>query len=406
MSVLRLFFASLCISLAAHANPVFNSTFFGYHFHASAQQSQANGMGFGQVRFWDTYTRWADLEPQRGVYNFTTLDTLVTRAQGQGQGITLTLGSTPAWASSRPTESCAYGSGCAAPPANLQDWTDYVTKVALRYRGRIQCYEVWNEVSFPTVYGGGSTSFFSGKPYDLVQLSRLAYQAIKAADPSACVLSPSFHVTGDWFLKLQSFLNAGGGSTFDVLSWHLYYAPAWPEKSAGHIQRLRSILNSYGLTTKPIWNSEVGVPFAIFETTVAQTQTPSNLDYALLLRSYLIDAAFGVSRVFWYAWDDGTFGMAQPTSYASQGAKPAISSVIAFLSGKTVTGCTETNYLWKCTLATATGSPQTVVWADSAVGSLSYTIPATASRVYQVGLLSTMAAGQTVTLGYQPLIIQ
>jgi hypothetical protein len=406
MSVLRLFFASLCISVAAHAAPVFNSTFFGYHFHASSQQTQANGMGYGEVRLWDTYTRWADLEPQRNVYNFATLDTLVSRAQSQGQGVILTLGSTPAWASSRPTEACAYGSGCAAPPANMQDWTNYVTQVAMRYRGRIQCYEIWNEVSFPTIYGGGSTTFFSGKPSDLVTLGSLAYRAIKAADPSACVLSPSFHVTGDWFVKLQSFLSAGGGSTFDVLSWHLYYSPAWPEQSAGYIQRLRGILTTYGVPTKPIWNSEVGVPFGTLESTMAQTQTPTNLDYAVLLRTYLINAAFGVSRVYWYAWDDGMFGMAIPTSYSSQGAKPAFVSVMSFLSGKTVTGCTETNYLWKCTLASATGAPQTVVWADASVGTLSYTVPVTASRVYQVGQLTTMSAGQAITVGYQPIVIQ
>ena len=65
--------------------------------------------------------------------DWTLLDARVQEAQTNKQRILLTLGSSPQWASSRPNETCSYGNiGCAAPPADINDWRDYVKAVATR----------------------------------------------------------------------------------------------------------------------------------------------------------------------------------------------------------------------------------------------------------------------------------
>jgi hypothetical protein len=58
---------------------------------------------FGTLRLWDSGTAWTALEPLRGVWNFAPLDTWVAAAQANGiPDIILTIGQTPAWASSNP----------------------------------------------------------------------------------------------------------------------------------------------------------------------------------------------------------------------------------------------------------------------------------------------------------------
>ena len=39
------------------------------------------------------------------------------------------------------------------PPDNPNDWTDYLTALATRYKGRIQAYEIWNEPNLDREWG-------------------------------------------------------------------------------------------------------------------------------------------------------------------------------------------------------------------------------------------------------------
>jgi hypothetical protein len=96
--------------------------------------------GFGTLRVWDSETAWVELEPAKGVWNFDALDATVAAAQTSGvRDIILELGQTPFWASSQPDfAGDTSGLGASAPPANIQDWRDYVTAVAQRYKGVIR----------------------------------------------------------------------------------------------------------------------------------------------------------------------------------------------------------------------------------------------------------------------------
>ena len=112
-------------------------------------------VGFGTLRLWDDLqgTTWAELEPAKGVWNWALLDNFVEAAEEHGvSDILLTLGQTPGWASSSPDTASGLfvlSAGAPAPPADIQDWRDYVTAVAQRYKGRIRYYEIWNEPNIP-----------------------------------------------------------------------------------------------------------------------------------------------------------------------------------------------------------------------------------------------------------------
>ncbi|MEJ5198172.1 MAG: cellulase family glycosylhydrolase, partial [Anaerolineae bacterium] len=70
------------------------------------------------------------------------------------------------------------------PPDNAQHFADFAGQVAARYRGRIHAYQVWNEPNLAREWGGKRPD-----PAGYVRLLRLAYAAIKAADPNAIVVT-------------------------------------------------------------------------------------------------------------------------------------------------------------------------------------------------------------------------
>ena len=122
-------------------------------------------VGFGTLRLWygAQGTTWYELEPAKGVWNWGLLDNLVEAAEEHGvSDILLTLGQSPGWASSSPDTVGPYfgligqPAGATAPPADIQDWRDYVTAVAQRYKGRIRYYEIWNEPNDAAYYAGTS----------------------------------------------------------------------------------------------------------------------------------------------------------------------------------------------------------------------------------------------------------
>lgn len=323
----------------------------GIHAHHVESLPQAAAAGAQALRLWDTGTSWRDLEASPGRFDFRRLDAWVEAAEALRLPAVLTLGCTPVWAAARKEEPSVYGPGCASEPDNIGAWRLYVRTVADRYRGRIECYEVWNEVSFPRdpVFapgsGGDAGQFFSGTVQDLVALTRSAAEEIRRADPKACVLSPSFHSSGDMLAKLDRFLAAGGGADVDRISFHFYFLRQ-PEETVALIRGVRNVLREHGLETRALWDTEVGGGFA--------QQSPASVGpagddwvYAILLRTALIDFSEGIGRVYWYAWDNAVTGFGGSGGAA---ARDGYSAVIGLLHGLQRATCSDQDGLWRCRL--------------------------------------------------------
>jgi transcriptional regulator with XRE-family HTH domain len=158
----------------------------------------------GSVRLWNTRTRWQNLEPERGRFDWSTIERLVTGAENAGFPIVLTFGGTPSWASPNGPKSVFTDESRTTPPDNLADWDRFVRAVAVRYRGRIGAYELWDLANHK--------DFFSGTMRELVTMTARASKVIRQADPGATVVCPSMGELWDpaAFGKLREFAELGG----------------------------------------------------------------------------------------------------------------------------------------------------------------------------------------------------
>lgn len=308
---------------------------------------------------------WATIEPERGHFNWQGVDNWVAQSLAHHAQLDYLFLNTPQWASTRPNEKCNRGYiGCAAPP-NDKDWTQFITALVTRYKGRIATYEMWNEP--------GSIGYFTGSPAEMAHLVSLAYPIIKSIDPQAIVVSPSPSTT-DWPIPfavwMDKFLKAGGGKYVDVIAWHSYASytnkPAGPpEKVASEIQTLRALMAKYGVGNLPLWDTE-----GSWGTNTSLPDPQQQADW--LVRWYLIQFSYGVERVYWYQWDSPAVGTLWTPDHGLDPAGEAFVELYHLLDGATgSTPCTPTaGSIWTCDLFKGTTKIR-AVWSTSGPASFS-----------------------------------
>ena len=366
---------------------------------------------FGTLRLWDSGTSWTSLEPLKGVWNWQPLDTWVAAAEQHGvRDILLTLGQTPPWASSDPNDVNYVGAGAPAPPMNNQDWSDYITAVAQRYKGRIRYYEIWNEPNDPTYY--------TGSVAELAKLTTLAYGILKAVDPGNIVLSPAAYEPG----YLDQLLEAGIASNVDMIAFHFYETP--PESTAAAISNVRLVMAAHGVSAIPLWDTEG----ASGDNTV-----PEDLAAAYLVRKYLVDLAFGSVRFDWYAWGKATtfcVGTEENDPRVLTKAGRAFGILLNWLREASLTGASiDASGTWQIALTWTGraarsagaavdpfGTPQIglsrvgishglIVWNPS--GTAQFAIPGSFHDVSQYDIFGnvTPVAGASVIVGDSPVLL-
>jgi len=393
-------------------SPPLDRTYFGMHIHNLGSRSTAwpATVDFGALRLWDTYTGWLNLEPRRGEWQFEQLDFIVAEANRRAVPVLLTLGSTPRWASARPDEPCSYGTGCAAEPRDLADWERYVRTVATRYRGRIECYEVWNEFQLPRTEDPTdirrAIHFYSGDVRQLVALARAAHAQIKAADPGACVASPSVHSAGDWIGKLDRYFAAGGAAVTDVVSFHFYART--PEDVPRLVRAVRAVMRKHGLADKPLWNTEAG--FSIDDPNEPESAggLPLQTAAAYVPRSLVLAAAAGVSRFYWYAWDNRKMGLAANFGRQPNLAATAFVAASRWIRDTSVKACRrdDRTLLWVCELAGA-DERAWIVWSAIPAAAVPLPLPADAAYVEDLrgNRMPADAEHRTLTVRSEPVKI-
>ena len=202
---------------------------------------------FGSIR--PAGTSWGALEPAKGQFDWHSLDTWVAQSQSHHVQLDYVFVNTPQWASTRPMSLVrARELGVRHRPTS-DDFSEFVTTLVTRYKGKISSYELWNEPN-----GSG---FWTGTPKHMVELAARAYPIIKSIDPAAIVTTPAVSSSG-WPLShdawLDQYLAAGGGKFADVIAWHGYAGrndrPALPpEGLSEQIRALRKVLEKHDLST-------------------------------------------------------------------------------------------------------------------------------------------------------------
>lgn len=338
--------------------------YFGLHMHRADVGTPWPEVRFGSWRLWDAFVNWRHLEPQRGIWDFKRLDKYVAMAKLTGVEILLPLALTPAWASARPTEKSPYGPGNAAEPTNMDDWRNYVRTVATRYRGRIQHYELWNEPNVP--------DFFSGSPEMLAILAEETYRILKEIDPANCLAAPAAVGGSEHHLAwLDRYLAAGGRKYMDVLSHHYYVAHTRPESAVLLVNKVRAIAAKHGLSGLPLWSTEAGWWIDHSDGTVTtEKMVPSwkklraDEAAAYVSRALILGWASGLRRYYWFAWDNYSMGLIEPSTKAKKPAGLAYARTVEWLLGSVMTGCEVTNDVWVCTLNRQDGTKAKIVWRE------------------------------------------
>lgn len=372
------------------------ATYFGLHIHHLSEPIPTPwpNMPVPAWRLWDAGSiNWSDLEPSRGQWQFGTLDRFVSLAQEHHTALLLALGGCPSWASSRPQLRSDYSPGFTAPPANIEDWRNYVRTVVRRYKGRIEAYEIWNE---PNLAG-----FWSGTTDQMLTLTKEAFQVIHTVDPNAVVVSPS--ATAAYGVPwLAEFLNKGGGQYVDVIGFHFYVDPHTlsPEDMIPVIQRVRRVMADDGVANKPLWNTETGwLPPAKFDS--------DEIAAGVLARAYILSWAAGVQRFYWYAWDN--HGMAIVTyKEVERTVTPAgfaYKIMEQWLVGAKMENCTErADHTWTCQL-TRSGKKEWIVW--NLLGSRKFDVPGTWNVKTITPLLENQSSlkGSSIDIGPVPVLL-
>jgi hypothetical protein len=342
---------------------------------------------YGTTRTWDSFPMldWADINSAPGVYNFQYLDAFLIRSQQRNVDVIYTFGRTPQWASSQPSTPDPYGPGECAPPANLQNWDEYVTAIVTHVGSRITYWELWNEPQDPEYYCGDMRT--------MVTMAQHAYRIIKAINPAAQVITPAASAAGGpaW---LDSYLAQGGGEYADIMSFH-GYCNNQAESINSVVARYRNVVAAHGQSGKPLWDTEgdwAGDPDDVLYGNANRA--------AFMAKYYLLQWSAGVSRFVWYAYDGGTWGgLATPDV-------TAYDIVQQWMEGASMpSACVlDSTNTWSCRLTRSGGYQGLVLW--NSTSSVSYKVPSQYIEVRDLSGNVAGVAGGNVQVGNSPVLIE
>ena len=335
----------------AGQSQVVTPVYFGVHFHRivvlpteKAVPTQWPHMAFGSMRLWDTVTRWADIAPIAGVWDFERMDTFVNAGISNRAEVLYTLGSTPQWASARPNEKCSYGFGCGAESVRLAHWEEYVRRVAQRYGDRIQAYELWNEPNFSDFSRDvGRPGFFTGSVQQMINMAASARKILNEISPNAKLCTPGFVNGPD---RLEKFLADGGKQYVQAICYHFYAEGT--DHFIKQVNEVRAIMQRQGIEKLPLWNTETGVD------TLLPLDPPSGISdrsrteaMARLTQLLILGAATGIERFYYYAWDNTRSGVVSASGEKLLG-YDALQHTQTWLLGSKLNGCKSSGSLVTC----------------------------------------------------------
>ncbi|MBK8137726.1 MAG: hypothetical protein IPK52_18240 [Chloroflexi bacterium] len=190
--------------------------------------------------------RWEDAEPEKGVYNLQPLTMALRMAKQQRVKVMLSIVTTPTWAREDGVDLERHG-----PPADYQDYVNFVVELMNKYGDRFQAIEVWNEQNLDREW----TSVRGLRAEDYVQLLRQTYQAVKQINPQMIVISGALSTTGGCTNERGEVCAIDDFSYFDamVAAGMLNYTDC---VGAHH--------NGYNLNPLELWDQVTDDPTATF----------------------------------------------------------------------------------------------------------------------------------------------
>jgi hypothetical protein len=367
-----------------------NSSFFGIHIkNTTAPLPDTKGMSFGSYRTLGGGVKWADIETQKGVYDFSRLDLWIADAQKSGQDIMFTAYATPHFISSNPSDmNCAYatvngGGICEAPKdwnTGDQTWIGFITALINHVGpGTIKYYEFWNEINV--------TSECNMTTEQMLQMDQDLYNTVHALDPKALVTSPSISSLNENAPEntLLPYFEAGGSRYADVVAVHGY--GGWPpEQISSGITSLKSVLAMAGMTQLPILITEGSWG--------EQNPIPKSEDVAFVGRYYLLILSGGIQKFYWYGWD---FPNVDFLSYGQlTNAGVAAQQIMNWTLGQQTPVCTSAGTTYTCTIGSSLA-----MWDTNG----SPTVETTKNNYSTLEGTTGRVSGGKIQIGSEPILL-
>lgn len=255
-------------------NPFGINTFWQLEPDPEKREQQAQLISEAGFRWIRQEFAWEDIEihgrgdfvdrrnDPNGVDAWAKYDHIVDTAEQYDLQIIARLSNPPTW-----SRAAGDDDGPMAPPDEPSDYAAFVGAVAKRYRGRIRYYQLWNEPNIYPEWGENDPD-----PEAYAELLCAGYEAVKAADPDAVVLSGALAATSELsgrnlndYVFLQRLYDAGGGECFDILTMQGYGLWSGPTDhrrepfvvNYGRVEYIRDIMLRNGDDDKAIWISEM-----------------------------------------------------------------------------------------------------------------------------------------------------
>lgn len=184
---------------------------------------------------------WRNIERDaKGQFEWTEPDRIVKAIKDSNLRIVARIDGHPGWSRAQgifPDD---------GPPDRLSDFTDFLSALASRYKGRIDAYEIWNEPNLAREWGRRPPN-----AAEYVQLLKASYDTIKRADSQALVitagLSPTTDVSANArsdVMYLREMYAAGVKGSFDLLGVHGAGFKAAPETDPAVVANDPSLTNN------------------------------------------------------------------------------------------------------------------------------------------------------------------
>lgn len=189
-------------------------------------------------------------------------------------------------------------------PPNLDDWAQYVHRMATHFKGRIFAWEIWNEPNVPFFWQDGSTSV-QERVDNYIKLLHVSFNTIRDADPTAEVVSAGCsNVNPEEFLEI--FRDRGGTEFCDVVGVHPYIPRQSLTSERFRDHDLRNLKDFQGtIGGKALWFTELGwssaVPRPLHEDDLDCVSTEgAQADFLEKQYTEILDSGIALGPIFWY----------------------------------------------------------------------------------------------------------
>ncbi|QIF04548.1 hypothetical protein G5S37_24460 [Roseimicrobium sp. ORNL1] len=233
-------------------------------------------------------TGWSQVEPEEGKWDWKDLDGQLQYLTERGFAVGGLLNGGVKWN--------ALDKPGTLPVNNLPAWSNYVSAIVQRTKGRVKRWEVWNEP--PNGTGRDQT------PVDYAKLVVASYKAAKAADPTCLVgiAAKSVHVN-----YLEQAIKAGAKDHFDYITLHPYEVLNGVADNVGTESVFMHIVPTVRKMLAAQNPEKVNVPI-IFTELGCDVKKGADVQAHALVKAYTMGIAQGVACIQWFEGMDGDSG--------------------------------------------------------------------------------------------------